>query len=865
MLPPKDRAPRKKIRRKSGTSSGGGGGPQGTGRTSGADASAPRKKRVKAPSKQQVKNAKAQQQGYVSQGRAVENVANQQRKVRLAKGQQAGYVSQAQAVEREARKRTGRGVILRQAKKELEGKGALAEGLGKLGDLVERTAVLQSTGGGPGAAAAGVKLGGGRLSPGAATALAPRPLKVEGTAAGRALSDVVNFPAVALPSVYEPVAGTVEAAQGRPERLKKIAKQIDESDPVFNLAAAGVEAVKGNEKAAKKRLKRAEDAASEHPGLTALEIAGPVRGASMGAGALGRAGIAGSRVKRLVSTERESRTMPGTDLVEARDYHRDPLIKAAQVIGEKIRPGGPGARMTDREIRRRVDERVQISRDLDLPEDATIAEFALRGRKSGKVRAFKSPEKAQSEAGPEFTPVRLAELDRWTAIPKVAADRLEEHRTVGSSGGGIKTLQLANQQFRDVVLSTSPGWFAGNVIEGLGRAALAHAGPRSYVTGRRVLKRIRTIDPATADEAAARLVPGGYGAMSERVSIKPDFSGTDLAPVANALSRLWKAPGPKQAADVWHRYTHFVFRALNGRIESHIQSAMLGSALRKSNLMDGNLLKLSEKAIDQAAEGLRQTAEQVRFARKVRDMYGKYDSFKPSTRKAIATYTPFVPWFLSALKFVTQVLPRDHPVVTALIAQAEIAADEWLKDHGLGVFVKGALPGFLQGSIPMSEGRHLRVSKFTPFGAFQSLPETAAGQVMPMWQSIGFALEGKSWTGREMRVETQDGTRPANDVERSVAAAHAFLQGQIPGLSVGERVNAKGPSALNPFNPTSSPKTKTKKIRKSSRPAGTIVGPGASSSGSGATDVFGRSTSGSSDEKFYGGSSTSDDSVFFGK
>jgi hypothetical protein len=814
-----------------------------------------------APTKTQLRSARAQQRGYVSQGRAVENAGNQQRKVRLAKGQQAGYVSQAQAVEREARKRTGRGVILRQAKKELEGKGALAEGLGKLGDLVEKTAVLQSTGGGPGAAAAGVKLGGGRLSPGAATALAPKPIKVEGTAAGRALKDFVNLPATALPSVYEPTAGVVEAAQGRPQRLKKIAKSIDEGDPVYNVGAAVVEAVQGNSTAAKKRLKRAEDAASEHPGLTALEVTGAGRAITGAAGRIGRTGVAGKTVKRVVSTDREPRTLPGTDLVERRDYHPDPIIKAAQVIGEKIRPASRAAgRMTDREIRRRVDERVQITRDLDLPEDATIAEFALRGRKSGKVRAFKTPDKAQREAGPDFTPVRLAELDRWTAIPKVAADRIEEHRTVGSSGGGIKTLQLANQQFRDVVLSTSPGWFAGNVIEGLGRAALAHAGPRSYVTGRKVLKRIREIDPATADEAAARLVPGGYGAMSERVSIRPDFSGTDLAPVADALGKLWKAPGPKQAADAWHAYTHFVFRSLNGRIESHIQSAMLGSALRKSNLMDGNLLKLSGKAIDQAAEGLRQTAEQVRFARKIKDMYGKYDSFAPGTRKAIATYTPFVAWYLNALKFVLQVLPRDHPVVLALIAQAEIAQDEWLKDHGLGVFVKGALPGFLQGSIPMSGGRHLRVSKFTPFGAFGSVTETAAGQVLPMWQSIAYALQGKSWTGRDMRIDTPDGkTRPANDVEKAVAAAHAFLQGQIPGLSVGERVKAKGgPSALNPFNPTSSPKSKPKKIRKSSTPAGTIVGPGA-------TDVFGRSTSSnSSGGSFFGGSSTSDDTTFFG-
>jgi hypothetical protein len=71
----------------------------------------------------------------------------------------------------------------------------------------------------------------------------------------------------------------------------------------------------------------------------------------------------------------------------------------------------------------------------------------------------------------------------WALVPEVAAKRIQEH--LRSQGGGLKTVQLANQAFRRTVLATSPSWVAGNVIEAVGRAALAKAGPASYLHGRR--------------------------------------------------------------------------------------------------------------------------------------------------------------------------------------------------------------------------------------------------------------------------------------------------------------------------------------------------------------------------------------------
>jgi hypothetical protein len=132
---------------------------------------------------------------------------------------------------------------------------------------------------------------------GAAAITAPQIVSgkdTKGFAAGadRALKDLVNFPAQALPSAYVPAAGLVEAAQGRPQRIKKFAKDFKQTDPVYNTGAALVEKAKGNDKAAASHLKKAGKSASEHPGFTALEAYGVK-------GTLGRAlDVQGGRVSQ---------------------------------------------------------------------------------------------------------------------------------------------------------------------------------------------------------------------------------------------------------------------------------------------------------------------------------------------------------------------------------------------------------------------------------------------------------------------------------------------------------------------------------------------------------------------------------------
>lgn len=1066
--------------------------------------------KVKAPARQPGPISDAEQ-------KKVDRVNRKETRERISRNTEKSYGSQSKQIQTEAKRQKKAGRIKELRKNRKTGLKLVASELDKAGKFVSRHAIVPNTGAGPSVA---VRPLGHKSSGRVATALSPKPVKLSaskpGRLVGRAVEDAFNFPAQAISSTYDVGAGVVEAAKGHPQRLKSIAKAVDKTDPVYNLGAAGVAELRGNSKEAKRRLKQAGRAASEHPGFTAAELYGLKGTAGRVAGRTARTGVVGKTAKRAASTEREARTVPNTHIRQHREYSKDVITKGAQVAVEKAkrrravrleRKAGREtgeraevlrekaatahpARLHEREIQRQVDEHIaaqedvrrihrakittktrkalkgadsatvartqgiiraypadvrayikdleteypkltgakaRANRDLrqnlskalesgDLDrveaqareyqqitaplqkqlvkrklldegqeERARLTPYAVRrmgatqengrmvrpvkvvrvkggkrvettenvpvrvkavrahmrktgesepafvtqapnmrgGRNfnvrserpvtvtgpkrsgeatrqgtfdadpevlveqaarsqglvdatdgfrktikrfghrnaGGKLRTFKNraeAEKALSNihfdehgtkrAGvvkmravrvnpwgaskeqlqaliddadhPEAHQKILDEMDsalkgeggsgKWALIPEAAAERVREHLNAQGGGGAIKSWQLANQAFRKTVLSTSTAWLAGNTLEGLMRAVVGRAGPRSYVTGRRALDELARVSPKAVEEAAVRMVGGGHFSSVERMHVRrgaEQFEFTKLAPIANGLGKFWRSPGPKQAAGLWNAYTDWVFH-FNGRLESAVQTAMLGKVIRESGLMDGHLLKLSKAATDDAAKGLKNTDNQIQFGRAVDRMYGKYSKFSPSMRKAVTTYTPFVAWSLNAVNFVFRVLPHDHPTLTLLIAASENATDEWRKSHGLDLFMKGAVPGFLQGSIPVKDGGKLRISRFTPFGAFGDPGDTAAGQVMPLASGVLSALKGKDWKGDDLRV----GGQPANPAQRLLFAALAFGEATVPAVSQVANIKKQGPNALNPIKVTK-PKAKKSKVR----------------------------------------------------
>jgi uncharacterized membrane protein YgcG len=432
----------------------------------------------------------------------------------------------------------------------------------------------------------------------------------------------------------------------------------------------------------------------------------------------------------------------------------------------------------------------------------------------------------------------------WGLVDKAAADQLQQHLRLLGPGSGGKLVQKLNSLFRQTVLSTSVKWLTGNTVEATVRTALVRGGPRSYFTGRKLLK-------GMGAEAQARTVAGGHYSMAERQAIRrtaEHFQGTKIEPLAKGLGAFFRAPGGRTLANLWQRWTQLVFHDVNGRLEKQFQVAMLGRYARE-NLMPDHAIKTTTKAIEQAAEGLHNTNEQVAAGRYIDRAYGQYGKFGPTERRTIALYTPFIAWSLNATRFIFSVLPKDHPVVTALLASSNAVSEEWRKTHGLDWFIKKRVPGFLQGSIPLGGGKSQRgPARYTPFGAFSDPFDTAASAVIPQWRDSLNALQGRDWKGDKIRAK---GGGDLGVPERGANAIIAFAGSTIPLVgqalrvgnvaALGEKkkpgdISQRLQRELNPFYP--SQKTTTRKRRHKSGGSNIFDGSGSSSGGGGGGNIF---------------------------
>jgi hypothetical protein len=392
---------------------------------------------------------------------------------------------------------------------------------------------------------------------------------------------------------------------------------------------------------------------------------------------------------------------------------------------------------------------------------------------------------------------------RWVLVPETAADQALAHVRVLGPGAGPRALRTVTSAFRRTVLATSLPWLTGNTAEGGFRSAIVGAGPRSYRLFNAVEARLKQVDPEAAEQLGHRVIPGGEAGLTSRATLHTDaeqFRGTGYEGIARTLGAVRRMKGPKQAADAWNSYTTFVFDRVNRSIESKFQKAMAGRYIKRE-LLDPKGLRLNKEAIEQAAQGLRDTNEQVALARYVERAYGKYNAFSPEGRQWIALYTPFAAWTINAVRFLASVLPKDHPALTAAIAASYMATQEWRAKHGLAKYLDGAAPGFLQGSIPVGQGK-LRLSRYLPFGVAADPAASIAGLVLPQARSALAALNGQDWKGREL---SGPGGKALTDDQKLERAFVEFAKSTVPALAQGQRVAQKGPAALNPFAPVKPP------------------------------------------------------------
>jgi hypothetical protein len=382
--------------------------------------------------------------------------------------------------------------------------------------------------------------------------------------------------------------------------------------------------------------------------------------------------------------------------------------------------------------------------------------------------------------------VHTAGDGKYSVVPKTAADRLRWHHNVGTSQApGSKIMRVAGRTFRTAVLPLSAKWLTGQVAEAGIRAVVAGSGPADLFRFRQVVHRMNKENPGSGDELAMRITGGQFGMtgtareFAEGRSLADEFAGTALEDIAHGMTKAGSTRPARAVRSGWQKYTNVVFNTVNGAIENTARRAMAGQAIKQGPLMERHILGLTDKALTDAADGLRGSHAQVQLGRAVDRMYGQYQKFSPAKRETLLHTTPFYPWYRNVVTFLTKTLPVDHPVKTALLADISTVEEDWRKSHGLSLRQGGHKPGFLLGSYPAGGERVVRFGRYTPFAPGDAYG-SAADLVLPQFGNVKEILKGHDFAGRDVKGN------------RALVAAKSLVEAHIPGAGQVDRITGLG-------------------------------------------------------------------------
>lgn len=367
---------------------------------------------------------------------------------------------------------------------------------------------------------------------------------------------------------------------------------------------------------------------------------------------------------------------------------------------------------------------------------------------------------------------------KYAVVPKAASERLNWHRRVGTSQApGSKILRVAGRTFRTAVLPLSAKWLTGQVSEAGIRSVVAGAGPADLWRFRSVVQRMNRDNPGSGDALVSRITGGQFGLtgtareFAEGRSLAEEFQGTAFEDIAHGLTKAGSTRPARAVRSGWGKYTNVVFNTVNGAIENTARKAMAGQAIRSGQFMENHIRGLSDRAIQDAADGLHGTHAQVQLGRAVDRMYGQYQKFSPAKRETLLHTTPFYPWYRNVATFITKTLPVDHPLKTALLTDIEAMDEDWRKSHGLSLKEGGGKPGFLLGGYPVGSGEQVvRYGRYTPFVPGDPL-ESVADLVTPQFGNVKEILHGHDYTGKEVKGN------------RILVALDSLAEAHIPGLA----------------------------------------------------------------------------------
>jgi hypothetical protein len=415
----------------------------------------------------------------------------------------------------------------------------------------------------------------------------------------------------------------------------------------------------------------------------------------------------------------------------------------------------------------------------------------------------------------EFTVRQVGE--RWAAVPKVASHRMYpsggpdsplSHASVGVSKSTMaKVMRTSRGAFTNAVLPFSAKWLAGQGIEAGIRAGVAGAGPFDLMRFNKVVKKLNAVRAGAGDDLKARVTGGHFDLTGPardfatgKKTLAEEFAGTPLGQLGAAASYAAHALPARAVRQGFAHYSHAVMGVVNGAIEQNARRAMAGQAIKNLGLIDHHLIGLTDKAIADAANKLQHTETQVAAGRAVDRMYGRYQKFSPEMRSLLLHWTPFLPWYLNVATFLTKVLPVDHPVQTALLADINAAEEDWRKSHRLSLLQANHVPNFLLGGIPNGKGGVLRIAHYTPFGVGSDVTGAVGSLAVPQLAGPILNALGVDWKGDPLTVGGSHGT-PFSPTQKLVRALVTAAEEQVPGVSQAGAISGVTPRYVDKDTP----------------------------------------------------------------
>ena len=365
-------------------------------------------------------------------------------------------------------------------------------------------------------------------------------------------------------------------------------------------------------------------------------------------------------------------------------------------------------------------------------------------------------------------------------IPEIATQRLSEQ--FARQNSTLRNIGKVTQQFRRTVLPYSTHWMFQIGTEAGIRALIAGAlDPRYLADGRRLAKYLE-------DSPEGRAV--NHEMTGATYYNKHDPYGIYNPNMGELTARVKGAPGLRTVIEMHNRYANMIGGAM-GNLERQFRLMGLGKFAHQEALEFShdwqNAVHLQTEVIQQLGEKLKADPALVaKLGRKIDDTFGQYSKFTPAQRAAIQSYMPFLPWYLTATRYVLWHLPAKHPIASGLMASLRQTMHQDIKDGK---------------SEPLNIWAMQELARLTPFGVFHTrhAPTKSRRRVQgatvherdPARELAGAGLEayGRSPFGTgplsdppnaSQSYKTKGEAQPGS-TESVLAGIESLIEGLVPG------------------------------------------------------------------------------------